>query len=132
MRIEFFLSMVPPTVTHQEKRISVRSGKPVVYEDARLRAARALLRDHLAGHRPDVPFQGAVMLCVKWCFPRGRHRDGQYRSTRPDTDNLQKLLKDVMTELGFWNDDAQVASEIAEKFWAEISGLYVCVQEIRS
>lgn len=33
--------------------------------------------------------------------------------------------KDVMTELGFWTDDAQVASELCEKFWAEIPGIYI-------
>ena len=64
---------------------------------------------------------------VKWCFPRGRHPDGAYKTTRPDADNLQKLLKDCMTRLGYWRDDAQVASEIVEKFWAEIPGIYVAV-----
>ena len=67
-----------------------------------------------------------MWLGVKWCFPiRGRHRDGEYKATKPDTDNLEKLLKDVMTELGFWMDDAQVASELCEKFWAEIPGIYI-------
>ena len=32
-----------------------------------------------------------------------------------------------MTRLGYWRDDAQVASEIVEKFWAEIPGIYVAV-----
>ena len=30
-----------------------------------------------------------------------------------------------MTECGFWMDDAQVASELCEKFWAEIPGIYI-------
>ena len=29
------------------------------------------------------------------------------------------------THLGFWMDDAQVASELCEKFWAEIPGIYI-------
>jgi len=57
-----------------------------------------------------------------------RHRDGQYKITRPDTDNMIKILKDEMTSLGFWKDDAQVASEITEKFWAEQPGIYVKVE----
>ena len=44
---------------------------------------------------------------------------------------MQKLLKDCMTAVGFWKDDAQVASEICEKFWAEVPGIYVCAEEIR-
>lgn len=31
-KISFFIPMLPPTVTHQEKKISVRNGKPIVYE----------------------------------------------------------------------------------------------------
>ncbi len=68
---------------------------------------------------------------TKWCFPlTGKHRDGEYKTSRPDTDNLQKLLKDVMTDLGYWKDDAQVASEITEKFWAKIPGIYIAIEEL--
>lgn len=130
MKLEFFMPMVPPTVTHQEKQVRVVKGKPVFYEPPELREARAKLEAHLAGHRPERPLNGGVRLVVKWCFPRGRHGDGEYRVTRPDTDNLQKLLKDCMTRVGFWGDDAQVASEVCEKFWAERPGIYICAEEI--
>lgn len=130
-RLEFFLPMIPPTVTHQEKKWRVVNGKPVPYEPAEVRAARAKLTAHLSQHRPEGrPLVGAVRLVVKWCFPRGRHQDGEYRITKPDTDNLQKLLKDCMTEVGFWKDDAQVCSEISEKFWAAIPGIWIRVEEI--
>ena len=126
----FFLPMIPPTVTHQEKQVRVVNGKPVFYEPQELKAARVKLMDFLAAHRPEQPINAGVRLMVKWCFPRGRHPDGSYRITKPDTDNLQKLLKDVMTELGFWKDDALVASEIVEKFWAEIPGIYICMEDL--
>lgn len=48
----------------------------------------------------------------------------------PYMDNLQKLLKDCMTTVGFWKDDAQVTCEIIEKFWADIPGIYIEVEEI--
>lgn len=127
----FFLAMVPPTVTHQEKKIHVVKGKPVVYEPEELKAARAKLRDYLAPYRPPHPMTCGVRLMVKWCFPiLGNHYDGEYRTTKPDTDNLQKLFKDVMTQLGFWQDDALVASEIVEKFWAKTPGIYVYLEEL--
>lgn len=130
MKTEFFMFMDPPTVTHQEKNITVKNGKPVVYEPSELKTARRKLRDHLARYRIEQPYQGGVMLLVKWCFPKGKHADGEYRITKPDTDNLQKLLKDEMTYLKFWKDDAQVASEHIEKFWAEVPGIYVCIDEL--
>lgn len=131
MTVEFFLPMNPPTATAQEKRWRVIRGKPVAYEPPAVQSARAKLTSCLTAHRPDTPLTGPVQLVVKWCFPRrGTHRDGEYRTSRPDTDNLQKLLKDCMTAAGFWKDDAQVASEIAEKFWADVPGLYIKVEEI--
>lgn len=131
MQISFFLPMIPPTVTHQEKAVRVVKGKPEFYEPGRLKAARIKLMAYLWQHTPLVPMQGAVRLGVKWCFPfTGKHKDGEWKTTRPDTDNLQKLLKDCMTDLGYWKDDAQVASEIVEKFWAKVPGIYINVQEL--
>lgn len=129
-KIEFFIPMAPPTATHQGKKVSVRNGKPVVYEPDELKAARAKLTAHLAKFVPGRPLSGPVWLGVKWLFPKGKHRDGEYKTTKPDTDNLEKLLKDVMEDLGFWKNDAQVASEHVEKFWAELPGLYVTAWEI--
>ena len=82
----------------------------------------------LAPFAPDKPFGGPVRLLVKWCFPSdGRHADGEWKTTKPDTDNLDKALKDEMTRLRYWYDDAQVASEISEKFWADVPGIFVQV-----
>ena len=132
MRLEFFLPMAKvPTATHQEQGVRVVKGKPVFYDTPEVKAARAKLTAHLAKHAPEKPLRGAVRLLVKWCFLRGdSHRNGEYRTSRPDTDNLQKLLKDCMTKCGFWKDDAQVASEICEKFWADLPGLYIRVEEL--
>lgn len=71
-----------------------------------------------------------MRLIVRWLFPRGLHRDGEYKTSRPDTDNLQKMLKDTMTELHYWKDDALVVSELVEKFWAEHPGIYIRIEEL--
>ncbi|MGN1109503.1 MAG: RusA family crossover junction endodeoxyribonuclease, partial [Oscillospiraceae bacterium] len=49
---------------------------------------------------------------------------------KPDTDNLQKLLKDCMTQLHFWRDDCLVASENVVKYWANKPGIYVKIEVI--
>lgn len=131
MQISFFLLMIPPTITHQQKDMTVRRGKPVVYEPAELKAARSKLEAYLAKYAPAVPLRGAVRLIVKWCFPlAGKHKDGEWKTSKPDTDNLQKMLKDCMTRLGFWKDDAQVVSEVVEKFWAKVPGIYIAAEEL--
>ena len=139
MKIEMFLPMEHvPTVTHQEKKVQVNNGKAVFYEPPELKAARQKYRDMLARHKPERKLAGPLALHVVWCFLTDRHPDGAWRDTKPDTDNLQKLLKDCMTAVGFWEDDAQVCSELTEKRWVRgirkggtASGIWVSVTEMQ-
>lgn len=132
--MEFFIEMVPPTATAQEKQVRVVGGKPVFYDPAPVKAARKLLTAHLMEFRPDFPLEGALELHTTWLFPKGKsHYHGEWRTTKPDTDNLQKLLKDCMTRCGFWNDDAQVVREIAEKCWTDdLAGIYIVVKTLEA
>lgn len=130
MTTEFFMPMKPPTCTHQEKQVTVRNGKPVFYEPPELKTARSKLIAYLVKHKPDQEYECGIRLITRWCFPKGKHAEGEYRITKPDTDNLQKLLKDCMTEVGFWKDDALVASELVEKFWSGIPGIYIRIEEL--
>ena len=125
--IEFFMPMKPPTTTAQMHKVS--NGN--FYDPPELKAAKAKLMAHLAQHAPTVAYAKSVRLYTKWLFPvAGKHKDGEYKYTRPDTDNLQKMLKDCMTKCGYWKDDALVASEVIEKFWAEVPGIYIRIEEL--
>ena len=110
MYTQFFIPMQPPTTTHNAKQLHayMKGGKPcaVLHDSSELKAARAKLHAYLAPHAPEKP------------IPAGR------------PDNLEKALKDEMTRLHFWHDDAQVCSEIIEKFWADICGVFVQVEEL--
>lgn len=129
MTTEFFVPMIPPTKTYQQKRIDWTHHR--IYEDKALTAVRQKLCDAVGPHRPAAPYTAGVRLITKWCFPCGKaHADGEYRTSKPDTDNLQKLLKDVMTQNRFWKDDALVVSEIVEKFWAKVPGIYIRIEAL--
>ena len=131
LTLSFFLPMIPPTVTHQQKRTAVRNGRQYHYEDSRLKDARAKLTAHLSKHIPPEPLKGPVCLRTVWFYPlKGKHADGDYKTTKPDTDNIIKLLKDVMTDLGYWRDDAQVAEEHTVKVWGRTCGIYVKAEEL--
>lgn len=130
--MNFFMAMTPPTSTSQMKKVRVINGKPVFYDPPKVKEARQALTAALAPHRPAKPFTGALSLYTLWLYPRGRsHENGEWRITRPDTDNIQKLLKDCMTDVGFWDDDAQVARERIEKrFSDEPCGIYVEIEQM--
>ena len=115
--MEFMLDIVPPTVTAQERRVRVVHGKPMFYETSRLKVARELFTGRLMEHTPVKPMEGPLLLYTSWYFLTKTHKESEFRSTKPDTDNLQKLLKDCMTAAGIWRDDAQVCVEIVAKRW---------------
>lgn len=133
MPLDFFMPMIPPTVTYQEKQVRVVGGKPRFYEPAELKAARQKLTAHLAKYQPAKPIRRPIpiWLDVDWRFPlMPGVVDGQLKTTRPDTDNLEKLLKDCMTTVGFWEDDAQVSIEVVSKCYARIPGIHIRVTEL--
>lgn len=131
-RLQFFMPMKPPTKTYQEKRLGVTNkGRAYIYEDEELKAVRQKLTAHLGQHSPEKPFNGAIHLIVKWCFPiTGKHLPGEWKTSKPDTDNLQKMLKDCMTACRFWKDDAQVVSEIVQKFYCDVPGIFIVVEQL--
>lgn len=116
--MEFILDIIPPTVTAQEHKVRIVCGKPMFYDTQKLKAARAEFERLLRRYVPEQPIVGPVALTVEWRFATKTHKEGTYRVTRPDTDNLQKLLKDCMTRVGFWKDDAQVCREDVTKRWS--------------
>lgn len=118
--MKIFLLLDPPTVTAQESKVAVVKNKPVYYKPEKVKEAKQILIKHLKPFKPDIPFAGPIRLDVIWRFPKGkRHKHFEWRVTKPDTDNLEKMLKDSMTEVGFWNDDAQVVVEHVEKVWSD-------------
>ena len=118
--MKIFLLMNPPTVTAQESKVAVVRGKPVIYKPEKIKQAKREIIKHLKPFIPSEPLEGPIELRVVWLFPRGKsHKHMEWRTTRPDTDNLEKLLKDCMTEVGFWKDDALVVKETVYKVWAE-------------
>ena len=128
--IVFFVPLKKvPTTTHQTKQVNFKNQ--TIYEPPALKAARAMLMAHVGQFQIADPLTGPLRLTVKWLFPiTGKHQDGEYKATRPDTDNLNKLLKDVLTDLNFWRDDAQVASEIIERFYGDRTGIYIRIEEL--
>ena len=126
--LRFFLPIKPPTKTAQQKRWKCVNGKPICYQSKELREAYMLLRDGVALFKPKEKINDSIHLLTQWRFPADKkHPAGSWRNTKPDTDNLQKMLKDVMTEAGFWEDDCLVVSETVQKFYVDVPGIYIAI-----
>lgn len=132
--LKFRLDIDPPTATAQEKQVKMVCGHPQFYEKKPAKEAKKLITDALMIYKPEKPLEGALLLTVKWLFPKrkaDRFEGERFKTTKPDTDNLQKGLKDCMTKVGFWVDDAQVVWEECMKVWTSRKpGIEITVTEL--
>lgn len=125
--INFFIATdTIPRTSAQQKGVQVVHGRPMFYTKAKVQDAKRFYAICLKAHRPPGPIEGAIKLIVNFYYPvRKPHKNGEPKTTRPDTDNMIKLLKDVMTDVGFWVDDSQIVHETVTKSYSEPSGIQI-------
>ena len=122
MRQSFRLNIEPPTATHQQKKVRVVRGHPQFYEPANVKEARKLYMEALKPYTPITPYTGAVKLITTFYFKTKTHKGNTWKTTKPDTDNIIKMLKDCMTASNYWIDDAQVVVDVIRKKWTRGDG----------
>lgn len=139
-RLVFKLNIIPPKSTHQSgiRIIKTKSGNsfPGRYDKGNSKQAKRLLASELIKFSPPEPMQGPVKLTVKWVYPfrksekKTNLHSPMYCDTRPDCDNLVKGLKDIMTDLKFYNDDGQIAHLDFCKAWHSNYGIYITLEKL--
>ena len=71
---------------------------------------------------------------ITWPHTRETEKQNEGRpvlkTTRPDGVNIMKGVEDVMTELGYWNDDAVLAIETVERWHGDLSGIMIIIEEL--
>ena len=132
MKGQFFMHFdTMPKGTAQQKGVYVRNGKPYFYTKNKVENAKALFMSELIPNKPKKPAEDAVKLTVTFYFDvKNRSLWGKPKTTKPDTENYLKLLKDCMTEAGFWKDDALIVDEHVKKFYAERATIAVYWEEV--
>ena len=135
--MRFKLKMIPPTATAQQKGERVVNGYIHHYKKKNVAAAEAILRDALLPYVPTEPITDEpILFRAVWEFPypksAKKHRPGfeRWKFTRPDTDNLNKMLKDVMTDMGFWKDDALISTEMIMKVYSDEPGIDIIFETL--
>lgn len=130
--LRFFLACVPPTTTHQHKRIVRRGPYAGLADRPELVQARHDLEALLLPFVPPAPLSGPLCLVLAFTWPwragdsrRTRAAGRQPKVTRPDCSNLAKTLEDRLVFLRFLEDDAQVAELHVEKWHGDQAGIGV-------
>lgn len=130
--IEFDMIMEKiPKGTAQMKRANFRNR--TFFEGANLKSARYTYTQILSLNAPEWPLIGPVGATFEFYYPiKDKRKKGKYKVTKPDCDNLVKLLQDCMTKLHYWNDDAQIARLVVEKAYSvhDCAQIHIKVREL--
>lgn len=129
--LSFRIDCIPPTATAQQKGAFVCGGRVRFFKKRKVREGENFLAALLSMHVPDIPFAEPVVIEVRWTFPwRKSERKSVVRAgvpiphtSRPDLDNLEKNLLDVLTRLNFWMDDSLVSDKRTSKWWGPKPGI---------
>lgn len=104
-----------------------RHGKGRTYDTERnVSAKRAVAWDARAAMGVRTPFKGPVKMRLSFMFewpssyPKKRKQmcHGNLKDTKPDLDNLVKLVKDALNGIAY-DDDSQVCEITATKFFSQ-------------
>lgn len=121
-------------MTHNDLRpIKSRDGKLKIVKTQELHEAEAKWEAHLAAALPDghEPLSGPLGMELKICFrAAGKHHSGDPHISKPDLDNLEKTIGDVLQRIGAIEDDCLICAKYVTKSWNEIPGVYIKVEEI--
>ena len=137
MLIDFVIPGEPPRATAQGKRMRIVNGKPVFYKSPDLKAAEELYYYAAKNALPHGwrPMEKPVSLFVAFAFGTDDPKKiGRWKTTRPDTDNMVKALKDALTRAEVWVDDSQVVDEHTTKTWwsRENACIHVQIEELEA
>lgn len=115
-----FIPCDPPRATAQgsSRILRRRDGTQFIGRFATSKATKAktMLLQLLTPVKPSKPFEGVlrVSLLIEWPWLKSDSKATRNRvwipvGTRPDCDNLSKMLCDALTDAGYWRDDGQIA-----------------------
>ncbi len=128
--MQMFLICVPPSATHQAKKI-IRLGKFARLADKpELISAQQTIDDLLLPHQTGQTLIGPVKLSLSFTWPwranetrRSRQRGWVPKTTKPDCSNLAKMIEDRLVALRFIEDDAKVYELHVAKSWGDRPGI---------
>ena len=131
MKDKFILELeTMPKATAQMKRFNGHTH--TYFKSKTLLETERIYRAKLLPHKPSHPSDAPIRLFIVLYFDKKSPKKlwGKYKTTRPDADNFCKALIDQMTQVGFWNDDSQVADLHIIKRYAAEAQIYIELEEL--
>lgn len=116
---------------HRYRNVETKSGKHFVQSYDPSLSDKADFKAEMKRYAPEHPLTGPLRLDLCFVFPRPNSHFGtgsnsnklkpsapEHHISKPDRDNLDKIIMDSMTGI-FWKDDCQVCQGFIKKVWGE-------------
>lgn len=126
--INIFVDCQPSTITYET---GYKEGLKTRRKKAALIGWELTLRRELAPYKPETPLEGALFLKVEFDFKAYSDKKPYYwKQSKPDTSSMLGTLKKIMTDIGFWADDAQIVYEVCSKAYKKKPGLSIQIMTL--
>ena len=90
----------------------------------------------IAKHRPSTPCDFPVSLFIRFRFPHLKSSSSEYKknpqwkTTRPDLDNMEKVVLDSLTDEGFLVDDSIICLKTTSKKHSSTPKIIIRLKQI--
>ena len=126
--IMFFWHGIPPKSTFQQRD---KNFHPTPCARLAMAQWQAILEPHV----PEKPLHGPLELSLILTWPHTQKTcKGDFvaipKTTRPDGVNILKGVEDIMTRLGYWDDDSLLSRETVERWHGKYPGVCIWIRSI--
>lgn len=124
-----------PTSTSQEKGINWRARRVFTKDEilSQMNEYKYKIRSYMQQHKLTAPaFNGSVVMIQFFTFKSPQKKLwGDPKDTKPDCDNISKLLSDCLEDLGFFEvGDQQVTHSLVVKTWGPAPSVEIFIDEL--
>lgn len=136
------VNIIPTKATHQSslRIMKSKSGKMFVGKFAKS-SINSWIKEFeysISKHKPPIPWDGPVQVAIDFRFPWNKSAPKKYlnreewKTTRPDLDNMEKVILDSLTRTGFIVDDSIICYKITSKKHSNNPGISIRLTQIPS
>lgn len=100
-----------PTASLQQARAGYnpQTNRIMMYEPPNVRRAKIIYQNALRPYKPKEPIMGPKHLILTFSFGiKDKKKQGMWKMTKTDIDNLCKIVTDRLTRLQFFYDDSEI------------------------
>ena len=125
-RIEFEHPCIIPNSTAQQRRMTAKGG----FLPPRTMQAKAFWQALMEKHAPAAPWTGPLSLIVIFYYQKKSKT--LYKTTKPDLDNLMKMVQDAMQQTGYFVNDSQISILSVGKYYStDFAGIRLSLEQLQ-